>query len=250
VTTCLNCGKLFKGNFCPNCGQEAKEQRLSATVLLYEAVHFVSHFEKGFLHTAWAFLVQPGQAGINFLAGKRRQYQKPVSYFLVLTGLYILVHNYIIYHFHYHYYISRESVAALDFKEQSNILLRTHFTPFIILIILLSSVVIYFILGRNKYNFIEILTISLYGGGTYFLMLFLSDLILGVLMGINVISMNVFLWQISISSLYNLWFCFDFFKRARLTFFPVRLLTTSLLVSGIGWIIMNYLPMIWASLNK
>lgn len=213
MITCLNCGELFKGNFGPNCGQEAREERLSAAVLLYETVHFVSHFEKGFLHTAWAFLVYPGQASVNFLIGKRRRYQKPVSYFLILTGLYILLHNYIIYHYHYHYYISHDSIAALDFNEQSNILLRTHFTPFIVLIILFSAIIIYFVLGRKKYNFIEIPTISLYGGGTYFLMLILSDLIFGVAFKINVISMKIFLWQISISSLYNFGFASIFLKR-------------------------------------
>jgi hypothetical protein len=250
LITCLNCGELFKGNFCPNCGQAAREERLSATVLLYETVHFVTHFEKGFLHTIWAFLVRPGQTSVNFLSGKRRQYQKPVSYFLILTGLYILLHNFIIHYYKYHYDMLDENRVTLDFREQANLLLRTHFTPYIILIILFSAVIIYQILAKKKYNFIEILTLSLYGGGTYFVMLIVSDLVFGVIFKVNIISVNVFIWQLSISSVYNIWFCFDFFKRAHLKLFWLRLVTASILVSYLGWVIMNYLPMLWVSLMK
>ena len=250
MITCLNCGELFKGSYCPNCGQAASEQRLSATVLLYETVHFLTHFEKGFLYTVWAFLARPGQASINFLAGKRKRYQKPVSYFLIVTGIYILLHNYIIYYYKYHYSMLNENSVALNFKEQANLLLRTHFTPFLILIILFSAIIIYHILGKKKYNFIEILTLSLYGGGTYFVMLIVTDLIIGAIFKLNIISVNVFIYQLIISSLYNIWFCFDFFKRANLNMFWLRLITASILVSYVGWLIMNYLPMLWVSLMK
>jgi hypothetical protein len=245
LTTCLNCGKSFEGKYCPYCGQKAGVERLTASVLLKETVHFFSHFEKGFLYTAWNFIVRPGSASINFLMGKRKQFQKPVSYFLILTGLYIIVHNFIIHRYNYHYSLSEKSEAILDFQEKSNILLRTHFTPFIVLIILFSAVIIYPILGRKKFNFIEILTLCLYGGGSYFLILILSDIVLGVWFKINVISIDVFIWQTSVSSMYNLWFSYDIFKRSHMHFFWLRLIVASLLVSLFGWLVMNYLPMLW-----
>ncbi len=248
MITCLNCGKVFTGNYCPNCGQKAEVERLSATVLLKETVHFFSHFEKGLLHTAWNFIVRPGKASIDFLIGKRKQFQKPVSYFLILTGLYIILHNFIIQRYHYHYSLSGKSMAVLDFQEQSNIVLRTHFTPFIVLIILFSAVIIYPILGRKRFNFVEILTLCLYGGGTYFLILILSDIVLGAMFKINVISMDVFIWQTSVSSIYNFWFSYDIFKRAHIHLFWLRLISVSFLVSLFGWLVMNYLPMVWVNL--
>ena len=248
MITCLNCGKLFIGNYCPNCGQKAEVERLSVTVLLKETAHFFSHFEKGFIHTAWDFIVRPGRASIDFLKGKRKQYQKPVSYFLILTGLYILLHNFIIHRYNYHYSLFREIKSPLDFQEQSNITLRTHFTPFIVIVILFSAVIIYPILARKRYNFVEILALCLYGGGTYFLILILSDIVLGAMFKVNVISMDVFIWQTSVSSIYNLWFSYDIFKRSHIRLFWLRLIGASLLVSLFGWLVMNYLPMVWVNL--
>jgi len=206
------------------------------------------HLEKGFLHTIWSYLVRPGKASMNFLKGRRRQYQSPVSYILILTGLYILIHNFIIGHYEFHYSSSSPTASAVDFREQSNIFLRTHFTPFLLLIILISAVVIYYILGRKKFNFIEILTLCLFGGGTYFMMLIVSDVVLGMIFKINVISMQVFLWQTSLSALYNLWFCIDIFKKMQVKLLWIRIPCVSILVSLIGWGIMNYLPLAWVSI--
>ena len=197
------------------------------------------------MHTAWNFIVRPGKASMDFLKGKRKQFQKPVSYILILAGLYILSHNFIINHYNYHYNLFQKSISNLDFQEQSNILLRTHFTPFILIIILLSALIIYPILGRRSFNFIEILTLCLYGGGTYFLMLFVSDIILGVVFKVNIISMKVFLWQTTLSSIYNFWFSFDIFKRKYLKNLWLRLIVTAILISAMGWTVMNYLPQLW-----
>ncbi|MDB5198639.1 MAG: hypothetical protein JWO92_602 [Chitinophagaceae bacterium] len=124
--TCLNCGNNFNGNFCPKCGQKAGVERLSVAGLISETIHSLTHYEKGFFHTIWHFLVKPGTASINFLKGKRKEYQRPVSYLLILTGTYILLHNFIIARFHYHYYLTR-STTALNFKEESNFSAYTFF---------------------------------------------------------------------------------------------------------------------------
>lgn len=247
-TTCLNCGHKFKSNFCPNCGQKAEVERITGPHLMKETIHSLTHYEKGFFHTIWLFLIKPGSASINFLKGQRKAYQKPVSYILILTGLYILVHNFIIDRYHFHYSLSVKSASVLDFKEESNIFLRTHFTPFIFLILLVSAYITYLLLGRNRFNFIEILTLCLYGGGTYFMMLTISDIVLGAIFKINIISMNVFLWQTILSSLYNFWFSFDIFKRVHVKLFWIRLTAMAILVSAAGWTIMNYLPIAWVKL--
>ena len=240
---CLNCGHIFKGKYCPNCGQKATVQRLTAAVLLKEILHFFTHLESGFLFTTWKFLVSPGITSLNYVEGKRKKYQKPVSYFLIWTGLYILVHNSIINYFHYQ--MTSETVAQLDIKEQSNILFRHHFTLFIIPVLLASALLLYLLLARPRFNFTELLTLCLFGAGTYFMMTFFSDLILGYIFNINTLSEKVFLWQGVLSSLYNIWFSFDVFKRIGLRFFWVRLIGVSILIAVTGWLIMIYLPMAW-----
>ncbi|HJW29719.1 MAG TPA: DUF3667 domain-containing protein, partial [Saprospiraceae bacterium] len=192
------------------------------------------------------FFAHPGQSSIEYISGKRNAYQKPVSYFLIWTGLYILTHNAII-HYH-HLELTTETIAQLNIREQSNLLFRQHFTLFILPVILLSAWLLYLILGRRKYNFIEILTLSLYGGGTYFMMSWISDIVLGMIFQINILSLQVFFWQMIMSSTYNLWFSFDFFKRSAVRFFWIRLILASLSIAFGGWVIMFYLPMLWLKL--
>ena len=133
--------------------------------------------------------------------------------------------------------------------EKANVLLRTHFTIFILPVLLYSAFIIYMVLGRPLYNFTEVLALSLYGGGTYFMLLFVSDLVLGVIFKVNTVSTGVFLWQTILSSVYNFWFSFDVFKRVHLRLFILRLVVVSILVAVIGLFTLLYLPLAWMYLK-
>ncbi|KAA9038378.1 DUF3667 domain-containing protein [Ginsengibacter hankyongi] len=247
-TICLNCGHHFKGNYCPNCGQKATVERITATSLMADVLHVFTHLEKGFLFTTWSFLIKPGISSINYISGKRKQFQTPVSYFLIWTGLYIVLHDKIVNHFNY--LLSGEVITQLDKSGEANRLLQKHFTLFIIPAVFACALSIYYVLARPKYNFTELLVLSLYGGGTYFMMLFLSDIVLGIICKVNVLNAPVFLWQTALSFLYNFWFSFDIFKRARLRLFWLRLICAAILVAITGWIILFYLPIAWLYLTK
>jgi hypothetical protein len=127
-----------------------------------DTIYFFTHLEKGFGYTSWNFVVRPGRNSLNYLAGKRKNYQKPVSYFLIWTGLYILLHNSIINYFHYT--LSDGLIVQHDVRTMANDLLQTHFTFFIIPVIVVSAYVVYLGLARPRYNFAEIFTLCLYGG--------------------------------------------------------------------------------------
>lgn len=242
---CLSCGHSLNGNYCSNCGQKATVKRLTATVLIQETIHSLTHLESGFLFTSWNLLIRPGISGWNYIKGKRKEYQKPVSYFIIWTGLYILVHNALINHFDFQ--IDSSLVAQMNIGEQSNVFFRQHFTLFIIPVILFSAFLLYILMARPTYNYIEILTLSFYGAGTYFMMSLISDLIISLVLNVNILTANVFLWQGILSSIYNFWFSYDFFKRSHLRYFWLRLICVSFLVALGGWLIMFYLPMLWMS---
>lgn len=218
-------------------------KRITGTALIKDIIHFFTHLEKGFLHTSWNLLARPGLVSFNYLEGRRSRYQKPVSYFLIWTGLYILTHNSIISHFQYK--LPDEVPMLPGMTEKANILLRSHFTVFMIPLILMSAFLIYAVLGRPKYYFIEILTICIFGTGTYFMMLLASDIILGYCLRVNILSANIFLWQTVLSSVYNFWFTLDFFKRLTVRLFWLRIFTLTILITLIGWVIMVYLPTAW-----
>ena len=216
-------------------------------MLLDEILHFFTHLEKGFFNTSWSFIVRPGSTSLNYLEGQRKKYQKPFSYLLIWAGLYILLHNLVINYRGFH--VSDEGFALLSQVEKANVILRSHFTFFILPVLLYSAFVIYLVLGRPRYNFTEILTLSLYGGGTYFMMLFVSDIVLGLVFKVNTVSANVFLWQTILSSVYNFWFSYDIFKRVHLRFLIVRLILVAILVAVIGLLMLLYLPLAWIYLK-
>lgn len=81
TTSCLNCSTIFSGNYCPVCGQKATVKRLTAVGILVDVFTFFTNMEDGFLYTSWNFLIKPGTSSIQYLTGKRKDYQKPVSFF-------------------------------------------------------------------------------------------------------------------------------------------------------------------------
>lgn len=248
MVTCLNCGFVYSGAFCPQCGQKASVKHLNTKSLVEELFHFFTHIEDTFLKTLYEFIIRPGATSLNYLKGKRKHYQKPVSFFLIWTGLYILIHNLIINYFHYLPDTPNPRVAVL--KTEANELLRSHFTIFFLPVLVISAVSIYSILAKPRLNFVEIITLCLYGAGCFNALLVAGDLVLGLLLRTNINANPVFIYQTAIAGSYNLWFCYDFFKKLHIRFLGWRLLLNALLVSALGWIVFLYFPYWWLLVTK
>ena len=244
---CLNCGAEVKGKYCHECGQKIHVNRLTAKALLDEIIHFFTHVEDTFLKTTLYYIIKPGSTALNYVQGKRKRYQKPVSYFLIWTGAYILLHNFILSHNHYELVLQSGQTSM---QKEANILLRKHFTLFMIPLMGLSALIIWLVLAKPRFYFFEILTIVFYGGGTYFVLSAVSDIVLGEIFRTNINHYVVFFWQMIMSGVYNLWFTYDFFNRAKIKWLWPRLVLTSLIITVTGDIIMLYLPLAWISLTK
>ena len=212
-------------------------------MLVEEVTHFFTHVEKHFLRTSLDFILHPGRASHNFLIGKRKNYQKPVSYFLIWTGIFILCHNLIIGQFHYEYTISHTSQSPE--MAEANLFLRKNFTFMMLPLLFISAAVIWLVMARPRFYFIEMVVLALYGGGTYFILNLLSDILLGVIIGININHINVFIWQTILSALYNFWFTYDFFHRFTIRLFWLRMFLTAAFIAVSGKIFMDYAPLFW-----
>jgi Protein of unknown function (DUF3667) len=248
VAYCLNCGAPLIGKYCHVCGQKAHVNRLTAKALMEEVVHFFTHAEETFFKTTLHYIIKPGITSLNYIEGKRKRYQKPVSYFLIWTGVYILLHNFILNQFHYELVLQKTEQTLV--QEEANRFFRNHFSFFILPIMILSAFIIWLVLGRPCFYYFELLTIVLYGGGTYFALCAISDILLGIIFRININHYTVFFWQMILSGLYNIWFTFDFFRHIKISGFWPRLILVAILISLSGNFIMLYLPMAWLSLTK
>lgn len=88
---CLNCGNLFTGNYCNQCGEKVyHDHDRSIGHFFEEAFHFLTHFEGSFLLTISTILRAPGKYSSEYCAGLRKKYFKPASLFMLLVVLYLL----------------------------------------------------------------------------------------------------------------------------------------------------------------
>lgn len=89
--TCKNCGNLFTGKYCSNCGEKVytrNDKKLSG--IFHEVFHFITHFEGTFFTTVKTFFGKPGKLSADYCFGKRKKYFKPISFFMLLVILYLL----------------------------------------------------------------------------------------------------------------------------------------------------------------
>jgi len=174
METCKNCGHPIEHHFCGYCGQEANVERITFNYLLHDGFHFFTHIEKGFVYTTWRMLVAPGQVVIDYVQGKRKKYQSPISYFLIWTSILILT----LYLF------------VKIFGEQSVINYKNYFgpgmdTPFAIsnlslmlaVIVPIQAVHMFVVITRPKYNYFESLVMAIYAVGTIICLQFVFALL-------------------------------------------------------------------------
>lgn len=90
---CLNCGKeLSKSdNFCSNCGQENKDQKVSIIRFFQDFISNYLNFETVFFQTLPAFIFHPGKLTNTFNEGKRRKYIHPIRLYLISSLFYFFV---------------------------------------------------------------------------------------------------------------------------------------------------------------
>lgn len=88
---CRNCGTVFCGNYCPECGQEALTGAPTTMGFIYE---FLTRniLERGKLpKTLWQLLRYPGNLTVDFLEGRRQRSIRPVRLYFGLSVLYFLL---------------------------------------------------------------------------------------------------------------------------------------------------------------
>ena len=85
---CRNCGAVADGKFCPACGQETFLHVPSAGEFIHELVgHFIV-VERSIGRTLRLLLLKPGALTVEYLAGRRAFYVRPLRLYLTLSLLF------------------------------------------------------------------------------------------------------------------------------------------------------------------
>lgn len=164
---CKNCGEKVVGRYCSHCGQMEAEERISFHYIWHEVVHFFTHFEKGFLFTSWGMMARPGKVVTDFVKGKRKVYQPPVSFFLIWITIYLLL-----------LYVVEKIFGenmVIDYKDYFGSSSTTKFAvshlSFVLLVVLpFQALYFYGLVAWKKYNYFESFVVAMYFLGTVILL--------------------------------------------------------------------------------
>jgi Protein of unknown function (DUF3667) len=225
---CKNCGKKSEGSYCSHCGQKMAVERIDLQYVLHEIFHFFTHLEKGFIFTTIRLLSDPGTTVMNYLGGKRKPYQPPVSYFLVWITIYLLSlyglerifgENMVI---NYEDYFGPGATTRYAISHLSIVL--TTIMPF-------HALYIYLLATRSRLNYFETLVAVIYALGTIIALQFLFVL---------AASLNYLLSGNSIALIYSdlfkigyiIWLVYSLAKHFTLNFKPLRMILIVILMFG------------------
>ena len=221
---CKNCGKELHGSYCSHCGQKAKVERITFSYIWHELVHFFTHMESGFFFTSWRMLVSPGRTVKNFIDGKRKNYQSPVSYFLIWTAVFILLL----------YWIERtfgENVA-INYKDYFGPSATTkfavsHLSIVLTIIIPFQALYLFLLVTKRSYNYFESMAAVIYSLGTIILLQFVFAVIAVMVHLLFAVSVDL-----SVSDpqkiIYQLWFVSSLVR-----LFPVKMKFLRVIAFGI-----------------
>lgn len=87
---CKNCGALFSGKYCFNCGQSVKTERLTWSSAIENMLAGFTNIASGFGFTILELFSRPGYMIHDFIKGKRIIYTKPFQMLFVLAAVYAL----------------------------------------------------------------------------------------------------------------------------------------------------------------
>lgn len=89
--TCQNCSLLFKGRFCPSCGQAVNEFDKPISFILYNFVGDFFSFDTRFLKTFYYLILKPGFLTDEFFRGHRVRYAPPLRIFIFASFILFLL---------------------------------------------------------------------------------------------------------------------------------------------------------------
>ena len=90
-TVCKNCNHNIEGDYCSNCGQRTSIYQVTFKETYQDLVDALFSLNGPLLTTFKMLVVNPGWMFNEYLAGRRKKYYKPVTFFILMTAIYLLI---------------------------------------------------------------------------------------------------------------------------------------------------------------
>jgi len=206
MENCIKCNTKIANNFCPNCGQPKKVERINGKYILKE-FGSILNFEKGILFTIKGLITKPGENIKAFIGQDRNRLVKPIL-FLILTSLIYSIINQI-------FKIEDSYVQVSGLKENSVTKLfgwvQANYGYANIIMGVFISLWLKIFFKKYNYNFFEILILMCFTMGIG--MLIFS--VFSVFEAVTKFKINQFGGIMAI--IYNTWSIGQFFDKKRKT---------------------------------
>jgi uncharacterized protein DUF3667 len=158
MIVCQNCSHKYKGNFCPDCGQESHTHRINAGYFLHDIPHSVFHVDKGLLYTLRSLFTNPGKMLAEYMTGKRVRHFRPFAYVIIMSTICTLLIKWI-----------EKATLNLSLKHNADSVIpgsesffAKYISVLIFLLIPVLSLVTWLFYRKNRYNYWEHFLINTY----------------------------------------------------------------------------------------
>lgn len=91
IHTCLNCGYDYKGWYCPNCGQDRRNDNIDWHQLFLGMVSEAINFDGSTLRTIYELIRRPGVALHSYLEGHHERYSNPIKFVFFSGALFTIL---------------------------------------------------------------------------------------------------------------------------------------------------------------
>ena len=88
---CQNCDTRFKGNYCPNCGQQLKEFKKPFKFLMVDLAGNIFSFDTRLLRSLKDLITRPGSYALEYINGHRMRYVPPLRLYVFISFLFFLL---------------------------------------------------------------------------------------------------------------------------------------------------------------
>ena len=88
---CKNCGRVYRGAYCPECGQAADTPRITFRSMILRTLDVWGFGNRSMPRTLVHLLLRPGYMITDYIEGRRQPYFPPIKMLFVLGAVYLLL---------------------------------------------------------------------------------------------------------------------------------------------------------------
>lgn len=88
---CVTCGHEHNEKFCPKCGEKGEVKKLTFGLITETSISSITEMDKGFLFNLKTLFLKPGEITRDYIRGKRKGIQNPISYMVFSVSIYLIV---------------------------------------------------------------------------------------------------------------------------------------------------------------